>query len=337
MRLFCSAVLLFIAVFSINKPCAATEIDERKKISLLVQDAFAHGRFAEITELADRYRIDKSRTGGGLWKLSVLYSGIDDAINNETVGDDLVPMFRAIDSKMQRWVALQPNSPTAHLAYAHAKMRNAWRMRGGGYADTVTPDGWKLFAAYVEGTRFYLEKTKAIAAIDPHWYEMMLSIAIYQSWDEKRFGVMFDAATAREPLFYQTWFAAVSYFLPKWRGDVKYVELFAQLAASKTAATEGAGMYARIYWYASQSQFGDDIFRDSLANWPKMKLGFDDVLARYPDAWNYNNYGKFACLARDKKTTNELLRKIGKHPIPEAWGTRGLIEKCRAWAKSGTV
>jgi hypothetical protein len=337
MRLFCSAILLLVTVFSINTPCAATEIDEREAIAVVVRDAFAHDRFAEITALADRYRVGKSRTGGGLWKLTAVYIGIEQAINNETAGHDFEPLFGAVEHKVQRWIALEPKSPAAQLAYAHALVRHAWRMRGGGYASTVTPDGWKAFRTDVEKTRRYLEKTKAIAAIDPHWYEMMLKVANWQSWDDKRFGAMFDAAIAREPLFYQTWFAAVEYFLPKWQGNTHDVELFAQLAVLKTAATERTGMYARIYWYASQTQFGDDIFHDSLANWPTMKLAFDDVVARYPDAWNYNNYGKFACLARDKKSTNAMLAKIGDQPIAEAWDSPGLIKNCRAWAASGTI
>ena len=337
MRLFHSAILLLITLFSASSLCAASELDDRQKIINVVQDAFAHDRFSDITDLADRYRVGKSRTGSGTWKLTMVYVGIDQAIRSETQGRDRAPAFQAVMEKMQRWTKLQPNSPAAHLGYAHAHQSYAWAIRGGGYASKVRPEAWVPFHAEVEETRLYLEKTKAIAAVDPHWYEMMLNVARLQSWDAKRFGTTFDAAVKREPLFYQHYFVAVDYFLPKWQGNVKDVELFAQFAAKKTAATDGTGMYARIYWYASQSDFGDAIFQDSLANWPKMKAGFDDVLARYPDDWNYNTYGKFACLAKDKKSTREFFIKIGDQPMYEAWTSPAMIDACRAWAQSGAI
>jgi hypothetical protein len=337
MRLFRSAILLLITLFSIGTPCAASEFDDRRKIGHVVQDAFEHERFAEISDLAERYRVEKSRTASGLWNLTILYASIIGAINNETAGSDTAPARRALDKKMARWTKLQPYSPTAQLAYADALMSRAWAISNEDDGPNMTPATSTLFDAKIEETRRYLEKIKSIAAVDPHWYEMMLTIARVQSWDAKKFGAMFDAAIAREPLFYQTWFVAADYLLPQWRPNTNDVELFAQMAAKKTAATEGTGMYARIYWYTSQTQFGDDIFKASLANWPKMKAAFDDVLARYPDDWNYNNYGKFACLAKDKKSTRKFFEKIGNQPMRQAWDTPGLIDTCRAWAMSGAI
>ena len=78
-------------------------------------------------------------------------------------------------------------------------------------------------------------------------------------------------------------------------------------------------MYARIYWYASQAHFQNELFTKSFAAWPRMKEGFEDVIARYPDSWNLNNYAKFACLARDKETTREILKRIQSDPVMEAW------------------
>jgi hypothetical protein len=336
-RLFHSTILVLITLFSIHGPSLASEAEEHANITALVVDAFAQERFADITKLAERYRLEKSRTESGLWKLTVLYGAIDVSIFKASTGRDIAPAYRAIDEKMKRWTTLQPNSPAAHLAYAQSLNAQAWDIRGGGYAYRVKPESWAPFHALIEQARLYLEQNKAVAAVDPHWHEMMLEIARIQSWDDKRFGAAFDAAVAREPLFYQTYFAAVDYLLPKWRGNVEDVELFAQFAAGKTAATEGTGMYARIYWYASQSQFGDDIFQDSLAKWPQMKAGFDDVVARYPDDWNYNNYGKFACLAGDLNKTHELLAKIGNRVLDDAWGKAGLIDKCRKLARSGAL
>jgi hypothetical protein len=55
----------------------------------------------------------------------------------------------------------------------------------------------------------------------------------------------------------------------------------------KTRAIEGRGMYARIYWYVSQMQFGERLFKDTSVAWLKMKRGIDDVLKRLSRSVEY--------------------------------------------------
>lgn len=74
------------------------------------------------------------------------------------------------------------------------------------------------------------------------------------------------------------------------------------------------------------------LFKNSLVEWQKMKAGFEDIIARYPDLWNLNNYAKFACLAKDKTKTQELITKIGNNLIIEAWEKRELFDRCQTWA-----
>ncbi len=93
-------------------------------------------------------------------------------------------------------------------------------------------------------------------------------------------------------------------------------------------------MCARIYWSATQGDFQCDLFSESLARWPRMKSGFDDIVARYPDDWNLNNYAKFACIAHDKQTTRALLKRIGDNVVPEAWSPAELFQTCKDWAAS---
>ena len=90
-------------------------------------------------------------------------------------------------------------------------------------------------------------------------------------------------------------------------------------------------MAARIYWFASQPQFDNALWRDSLAAWPRMKDGFEDIVARYPDPWNLNAYANFACLAEDKQKVLELFKRIGTDVVPQAWYPQ-LHDYCSAWA-----
>ena len=91
-------------------------------------------------------------------------------------------------------------------------------------------------------------------------------------------------------------------------------------------------MYARIYWSASQTQYGRDLFTDSDVIWEKMKKGIDDVLKRYPDQWNINNFALFACLANDKEKARELFNLIKQPIIWKVWKSEADYQQYKAWA-----
>lgn len=61
------------------------------------------------------------------------------------------------------------------------------------------------------------------------------------------------------------------------------------------------------------------MFVNGQADWKRMKSSFDELILKYPDPWNYNNYARFACMAQDFLTMRELDKKIAGNPIPIAW------------------
>jgi hypothetical protein len=309
-----------------------SELVQRAAISASVQKDFLASDFDRLESMATKYRTERSRTTSGLWHLSLFYAGIDDAIDDQTKGEDRDALFEAIEQRTREWASKFPDSPTGHIAHSLTLIERAWAHRGGGYASTVSPDAWTAFEHYIAMARANLEEFKSVASVDPKWYETMTLVARAENWDRSEFDALLNEALEREPLFYQTYFLALQYLLPKWHGNIEEIEDFAQDAVDRTREQEGFGMYARIYWYASQTQFKNDIFNNSLVEWSQMKAGFEDVISRYPDAWNLNNYAKFACLAGDKPTTMELLKRIESSVVAEAWATPLLKDRCAHWA-----
>jgi hypothetical protein len=301
-------------------------------ISAAVQNAFLQEDFSQLEEVSRVYRTEKNRTSSGLWKLTLFYGGIGSAIMTQTRGKETEAGFRELEEKIARWTQKYPASPSAHIALSMALINHGWAYRGDGYASTVKPEAWAPFRKYIAMARQNLERHKAVAAADPRWYETMLTVARAENWDRGQFDSLLNEALGREPLFYQTYFLALEYLLPKWHGGTQEIEAFAQDATRRTSKQEGRGMYARIYWFAAQTQFRNAIFTDSLATWSRMKDGFEDVVARYPDAWNLNNYAKFACLAQDKPKTRELLKRADFSIVPEAWDPPSLRAECFEWA-----
>jgi hypothetical protein len=322
--------ILFLLLIA---PCAVfgDELDDRARIRNEVATLVTNEDFSKLESMADTYRTSKSRTSSGIWHLTIFYSGIYSAFN---IRNKDPAFWSQAEQLMKRWLAAYPSSTTAPLAYARMLRNHGWSIRGGGYANTVESQNWKPFREYNERARAYLEKYKEIASRDPYWYALMAEIATVQEWHEAEFERLIAEGLQREPLFYQLYFAAIDYYAPKWGGTAEAVEKFARQAVTKTKASEGFGMYARTYWYASETQYDDRLFSDSLVDWLTMKKGIDDILKKYPDSWNINNFAKFACLSRDKAKTASLIAQIDAAPIMAVWKNATFFKQCKLWASS---
>ena len=311
---------------------AATEMEERAAIRNAARDAFLREDFSRLEDASRNYLSTKSRTPSGIWNLTVFHAGINEAIVARAKSQTPEAIFQDLGGTTTKWAKLHPTSPNAHIAHSVVLITVAWAYRGDGYASTVKPEAWEPYRKYIAMARVNLEKHKSAAAVDPRWYQVMLGVATAESWNRDEFDRLLDEALDREPLFYETYFSALAYLLPKWHGGTRDMEEFARKAVEKTLKQEGQAMYARIYWYASQTEYGNRLFRDSRVAWPHMKSGFEDVITRYPDAWNLNNYAYFACLAGDKLKTRELFERIKPAIVWEAWRPRSVLGSCGDWA-----
>lgn len=311
-----------------------SEIALRAQITETSQLAFIDEDFGKLEQMHREYLGKKSRTPSGLWRLTLFYSGIEGVLDDARRSPFREQQFATHERRLQRWLKRYPTSPAPLIVHALLLGERGWAYRGSGYAHAVSPEAWEPFYRHIGMSRRYLEEHKAVAAEDPRWYQAMLQTARAEGWEREAYDKLLDEALKREPLYYQTYFEALENLLPKWHGDAGEIERFARDAVKRTSAREGRGMYARIYWFASQTEFGNDLFKKSLAAWPQMKAGFEDVLARYPDPWNLNNYAKFACLAADKATAKSLLERIGTAVVREAWEPPSLRQQCAAWASA---
>jgi len=331
MRPICITMLLLGSLVLSNQSFATSEMEDRALISGAAQKAFLGGDFSQLEDASRSYRTTKSRTASGLWKLTLFYHGIASGIEVQAGAHEREAAFRQLEDKTMKWAQLYPDSPSAYIAQSIVHIAHAWAYRGNGYAATVKPDAWVPFQKYISLARQNLEAHKSVAAADPRWYETMLTVARAEGWERNEFDSLLNEALDREPAYYQTYFLALDYLLPKWHGGTREIEEFAREAVRRTSKQEGRGMYARIYWYASQTQFQNELFSKSFAEWPRMKGGFEDVIARYPDAWNLNNYAKFACLAHDKPKVRELMKRIESAIVIDAWQPQSMLQQCSDW------
>lgn len=294
-------------------PAISNEIEERQAIQNHVQSLLTNGRFAELDELATRYRETEERTASGVWKLTQIYLAfknfMDIRVKEEVYWD-------RFDILTRDYMNARPNSPTAIIMRARYFDQYAWKFRGGGYVNTVPPDAWGPFFKNVRNAHRILLEGREIADVDPQWYTLRAEILRSRNDDPSEFDANLLEGVERFPTYYQLWYEVMEYLSPRWHGDAEKIEALANYAVSLTQDSESMAIYARIYWHAGFSYYpAASLFTQSDIDWEQMKIGINDVLANYPAQWNIQNFARFACLKGDREFASELLDQMTGDPF----------------------
>ncbi len=198
-------------------------------------------------------------------------------------------------------------------------------MRGTEWASTVSDSAWTGFKKEMDVAEQMLEAVSPGAKEDPEWLRAMLRVGLAQHWPRMQFDAFFSAASEKYPYDMPISFLGCTYNAPRWYGSADDLHRCVEHVVDATQVQLGQTMYARINW----SLQTDYMFQNGQADWPRMREGFERIIADYPDPWNINNFAFFACLARDAPTLVELQKRIGATPIEAAWrGSKDLYRQC---------
>ena len=228
---------------------------------------------------------------------------------------------------LKQWIQSDPTSPTPRVALAQTYLGFAWKARGHGYADTVTPEGWKLFAERVQSARTVLEQAKALTVTCPHWFRVMQGVALTQSWDRTRFDALSEQALAIEPGYYYVTVMEATYLLPKWYGKPGDTEEYAARVADRIGGEEGDAVYLLI---ASATNC---CFRTQAPNlsWPRIQNGFAAINKLYGSTNYRRNVMAYLALgAGDEATAQKLFARIGNDWNKIVWKTKTQYDASRS-------
>ncbi len=259
-------------------------------------------------------------------KITVLASVFDRSFDSSP--DGWAKTYGYIKELKKRY----PRQPFVALAEAEYWMDYAWDARGGGFADSVTPEGAKLFEERLQKAEKVLADSRPYAASYPTWYEQMNQVQFLLSRPAHDQATTLQEGLNRYKGYYPLYFNMVNFTSPKWGGSWQAVDNFVKWSVEATKKDEAETLYARLYWFAYQNLLpGEELFKDTQASWPRMKKGFDDLMARHPKShWNLNNYAHFACMAGDKAAYRTLRKRIGKNVVGYAWQGQPTLDVCKA-------
>ncbi|MEO7635988.1 MAG: hypothetical protein ABIS38_10130 [Sphingomicrobium sp.] len=311
-------------------PAARGEFALRQALLDRVKALVEARDFAALNAIERQYRTTHARTPSGSSPLYLFHAGVQNALPQPRPADGCRnDATRFIDD----WAKRDPNAPGATITRAYFDVQVAWCYRGEGSAANVAEDAWAPFHAHIDAAARTLEQHPRAAA-NPQYYAELADIYLAQGRDESEMQALLDRASARDPYYYEIYWAASTYYQPQWFGSPGQFDKLARYAAERTRATEGNGGYARFYWHAISLNCG--CWREAIDR-PLMKTAMRDVAARFPDPWNLANFARIACILDDPAEARHYFTALGAADDGRiAWGEDSSgWQQCRAAAALG--
>lgn len=315
------------------------DLEETREEELLSRNAVAKEaweavRYADLEKLEALYRAllqKNERTPAGTSKLAIYYNQLNAFLpSNANAGQKKAALQMA-----KEWTRAAPASGAAHIFLANIVARAS----SGGNSILSSPEA--LRHAEIQANEQAITHLKAFrqeAKNDPEWHRAMVNLLSEPNAVPGALERAVQQAISEHVDYPELYFAAARHLLSHSDNAARRIDDLAMDAAKATREAQGQTMYARVYWYLDQLEYQGKLFERSNARWTDMKRGFDDMVERYPAAWNLNAYAYFACQAGDYKTMDQVLGRLGNQLIFRVWATRkgfGAInyENCLTRAK----
>jgi hypothetical protein len=299
-----------------------------------IRTLFAQEKFETLDGMADTARSTKSRLPGGFWTLHIIYY----ALMRPAPGT-----FKASDAEwanqlatLQRWVEKRPDSITARVGLGGAQLQYAWKARGGGYADGVSDDAWRIFQERAEAAAKTLKDASSLPAKCPEWYLTLQATARALGQSKEVQTAIFEKAIAFEPDYHYFYRTQADLLMPKWEGEEGEMAAFAQQTAERIGGKKGDIIYYEI---ATDINCGcaNDKGLNGLS-WDRIKRGYIDVEQQYGESiGNLNAMAYMAGLAGDPVYAEELFGRISEGWDPEVWHKKEYFQSVREWANGSQL
>ena len=285
--------------------------------------------FQALDEAAAEARVTKARLPGGTWRLFAFYFALIEPLREDrsTDGD-----WQAHIAAVKRWAAERPQSVAARIVLAEAYYEYGMFARGGGYADTVKEDGWRLLGERLKLATEALIEAYKLPDKDPYWYEAMQHVGLVGGMDNATMRALFEKAVAEEPGFYHFYREYANSLLPKWNGEPGEAEAFAEEIYKRVGGREGKFLYfelaTTIYCTCSNEP------RPLEMSWDRIKEGYAALNAMYGTTnLKRNRYASLAVLAGDRTVAHEMFAEIGDNWEHQTWGSKARFDAAKAWAQ----
>lgn len=170
-------------------------------------------RYHDLDNLIARYVTLQDRIDDGRFKLSGIGKFLDMAVQQRPPGVAL--------PEVQGWRSADPNSPGAALLEAAYWRNAAWQARGTGFANTVSPEGRRLFHERLQHALKTLTDSESYAARNPLWYTESLDVNLGLGVSRQKQFALYERGIEAFPDYYPLHCYMAQGLLPKWGDQIK--------------------------------------------------------------------------------------------------------------------
>ena len=283
---------------------------------------------AGMEALAADLRKSREQLECGMWLLETFYGSAVDVPANGDGGRSAMEFYK-------NWAKDSPESITAHICLAKAWTEYGWNARGGGYANTVSDSGWKLFGERLQNAGDVLKQAAALKEKCPEWTRAAQTVAMGLGASRSEYMKMVDDAIRAEPTFGGYYEGACFWLLPRWYGQTGDYEKWIAEKASARLGDDRDIEYARYIWLFDRLRFPSEIvFGPGRLDWPRARRGYEAWLRRKPDSLVIESeYARMAVMAGDRKSAAEAFDKVGGKVAPGIWDDKiSLFNQARNFA-----
>ena len=116
------------------------------------------------------------------------------------------------------WIKARPSSAHAHVARGISHVRAGWAARGTGYANTVTEQGWKVWAREIKSAEAAIDRALSLDPKHVIGHGQRVHLDRCQGTPREGFQKHLQAALAQAPTLYTIHYEAFWYNLPRYHG-----------------------------------------------------------------------------------------------------------------------
>lgn len=256
---------------------------------------------------------------------------------------NLRELTNAYDSVAATLAGNGSKSAAAQLVKADFYLMYAWRARGNGTAEQVTPEGWRLFRERLATAETALNKAWAADPYDAQIPTLMISIILGQQKARPEMETWFLRAMKLDSDNYQACRNKLHYLLPQWYGSRDDMLAFGR----ECVASTNWGGRVPLTLVDAHSEFSRTLNADDRRAywrlpdvWADIKDGYEKFAQANPDATRFRYpYAAYAFRCGQWQDFNEqvkIIRQDEDGPDYRYFGGREAFDKMVEFANQQT-
>ncbi len=247
----------------------------------------------------------------------------------------LITKHRRVEG-VQKWLNLKHDSLTAKLVQARLFIYAGWEVRGSGFANTVTEQGWQAFNDNIAKAEGILVPIADSKDPPPEVYPPLFIVAMAQSWPRERTKPYIDKLLETAPTLSDAHHSLAVMFLRRWGGEFGESEAYAQFVAEKVGAAAGDAEYAKIALCLRPYFGADEFVRSTNFDMERVHRGVSHIAETMPEDSDILNEGfLLAWRQEDTKVAGWYLDKLEPYDVQwptTAWKNRNNYAEAKTWA-----